>query len=154
LAKPQTARTRNAAKVRFAATSMQHHLRRCGGGAVAALRRLHQFTAAAPASSPAAWRRPFFIPPRPYSTAGERTSPLPCSIRASFAPFFCRGHESEYYCASQHLGNSLPFWNFSLTFELVRRKDSSRTLTESPHFLHQRRASSCLRTWWSSWSRE
>ncbi|KAK3137565.1 hypothetical protein QOZ80_5BG0454050 [Eleusine coracana subsp. coracana] len=59
---------------------MQHHLRRCGGSALAALRRLRHFPAATPASSPAAWRRPS-LPSRPYSTA-ENSAELPANLVA------------------------------------------------------------------------
>ncbi|GJM94526.1 hypothetical protein PR202_ga11176 [Eleusine coracana subsp. coracana] len=58
---------------------MQHHLRRCGGGALAALRRLRHIPNATP-SSPAAWRRPPF-PSRPYSTA-ENSAELPANLVA------------------------------------------------------------------------
>lgn len=67
---------------RLPAAGMQHHLRRCGGGALAALRRLRQIPAAAAVTPAEAWRRPC-PPPRLYSTAGELLSPscfLPCFI--------------------------------------------------------------------------
>ncbi|CAD6341751.1 unnamed protein product [Miscanthus lutarioriparius] len=57
---------------------MQHHLRQCGGGALAALRRLCHNASSAAASPPAAWRRP--CPPlRLYSTA-EMSQQLPANL--------------------------------------------------------------------------
>nr|TKW24500.1 hypothetical protein SEVIR_3G054500v2 [Setaria viridis] len=57
---------------------MQHHLRRCGGGALAALRRLRHIPSSAAASPPATWRRPC-PPPRLYSTA-EMSQQLPPNL--------------------------------------------------------------------------
>ncbi|PAN17131.1 hypothetical protein PAHAL_3G109700 [Panicum hallii] len=59
---------------------MQHHLRRCGGGAFAALRRLRRIPSAAAAAPPATWRRPC-PPPRLYSTA-EMSQQLPANLVA------------------------------------------------------------------------
>ncbi|PWZ44449.1 Peptide chain release factor 1 [Zea mays] len=57
---------------------MQYHLRRCGGGALAALRRLRHNASSAVASPPVAWRRPC-LPPRFYSTA-EMSQQLPANL--------------------------------------------------------------------------
>ncbi|RLN30315.1 uncharacterized protein C2845_PM05G11740 [Panicum miliaceum] len=59
---------------------MQHPLRRCGSGALAALRRLRHIPSAAAASPPVAWRRPC-PPPRLYSTA-EMSQQLPANLVA------------------------------------------------------------------------
>nr|CAB3463838.1 unnamed protein product [Digitaria exilis] len=57
---------------------MQHHLRRCGGGALAAFRRFRHIPSAASKSPPAAWRCPC-PPPRLYST-GELSQKLPANL--------------------------------------------------------------------------
>ncbi|AQK41984.1 Peptide chain release factor 1 [Zea mays] len=57
---------------------MQYHLRRCGGGALAALWRLRHNASSAVASPPVAWRRPC-LPPRFYSTA-EMSQQLPANL--------------------------------------------------------------------------
>ncbi|KAM0824737.1 hypothetical protein ACQ4PT_070002 [Festuca glaucescens] len=74
---PEGPERKGSCSFRFPATAMQQHVRRCGGVAFAALRRVRHFPHAADTPPPASWRCP--STPRLYSTA-DMSQQLPANL--------------------------------------------------------------------------